>query len=401
MTEVNSPIIKVEHLYKFYKTSDFKGDKKDALKMLNEGGTNEDVLAKTGIATAAIDINFQVGRSEIFVLIGLSGSGKSTIIRCLNMLHPPTFGNVFIGDTEVTKCNENELQELRRTKIAMVFQNFGLMSHRNVLANVCYGLEIRGIDKKKREEKGMEMLSMVGLEGWEGEKITSLSGGMKQRVGIARALANDPDILLMDEAFSALDPLVKNELQFELMRIQNKMHKTIVFITHDINEAFKIGTHVGILRSGRMVQVATPEEMLSNPADEYVEKFINNVDSTKVFSVRSVISTPTSMIKMGDGVNMALTSMRINGVSSAYVVGDHLDFIGLITLDEALQVRAGKKSFDEAIIKDLPTISDLDSPVSDIVQIAAEAKFPLVVIDENDNFRGIVTKASVLSSIRQ
>ena len=398
---MTDPIIKVEHLYKFYRTSDFTGSKDDALKMLDEGASNEAVLEKTGVATAAIDVSFEVGRSELFVLIGLSGSGKSTIIRCLNMLHAPTFGKVFIEDQDVTTYNEEQLQELRRTKIAMVFQNFGLMSHRNVLSNVCYGLEIRGIDKKKREEKGMEMLSMVGLEGWEGEKITSLSGGMKQRVGIARALANDPDILLMDEAFSALDPLVKNELQFELMRIQNKMNKTIVFITHDINEAFKIGTRVGILRSGRMIQIATPEEMLSNPADEYVERFINNVDSTKVFSVRSLVSTPTSMIKVGDGVNMALASMRINGVSSAYVVGDHLELIGIITLDEALKVRAGTKTFTEAIIKDLPVIRDIDSPVADIVPIAAEAKFPLVVLDEHNNFRGIITKASVLSSIKQ
>ena len=398
---MENPMIKVENLYKFYRTIDFKGDKKEALSMLNKGASNEEILEKTGIATAAIDVSFEVCRSELFVLIGLSGSGKSTIIRCLNMLHTPTFGKVFIEGEDVTGYSEQQLQELRRTKIAMVFQNFGLMSHRNVLDNVCYGLEIRGIDKKKREEKGMEMLSMVGLEGWEGEKITSLSGGMKQRVGIARALANDPDILLMDEAFSALDPLVKNELQFELMRIQNKMHKTIVFITHDINEAFKIGTRVGILNGGRMVQIATPEEMLSNPADEYVEKFINNVDSTKVFSVRNLISTPTCIIKMGDGVNMALKSMRNNGLSSAYVIGNHLDLIGLITLDEALKVRAGTKSFEEAIFRDLPIIRELDSPIADIVPLAAEAKYPLVVLDEYNNFRGIITKASVLSSIKQ
>lgn len=399
MSQNDSPIIRVENLYKFYRTSDFSDDKENALKMINDGASNEEVLEKTGMTPAAIDVSFKVGRGEIFVLIGLSGSGKSTIVRCINMIHPPTFGKVYINDSDVTEYSEKDLQELRRTKIGMVFQNFGLMSHRNVLSNVCYGLEVRGVDKKIREQKGMEMLSMVGLEGWEGEHINSLSGGMKQRVGIARALANDPDILLMDEAFSALDPLVKNDLQFELMRIQTKMQKTIVFITHDINEAFKIGTHVGILKSGRMVQIATPEEMLANPADEYVEKFINNVDSTKVFSVRHIISTPTCMIKMGDGANMALKSMRNNGVSSAYVVGDHLDFIGIMTLDNALQVRAGQKTFDEAIIKNIPIVRDIDCPVSDIVNIAAEAKFPLVVIDDNDNFRGIITKASVLSSL--
>lgn len=357
-----------------------------------------DVMETTGIMAAISDVSFSVKRGELFVLIGLSGSGKSTIVRCLNMLHKPTKGEILIDGEDITKYNEKQLQELRRTKVSMVFQNGGLLSHRDVLGNVAYGLEVRGVGKEERENKAMEMINMVGLTGYEHEKLSSLSGGMKQRVGIARALANDPDILLMDEAFSALDPLVKNDLQFELLRIQERMGKTIVFITHDINEAFKLGNRVGILRDGRMVQIDTPEQMLANPADDYVKKFIHNVNTSKVFCVRNIMSTPSCIVKDSDGANTALTSMRANGVSSAYVVGDHMNFIGIVTLEGALAVRDGKKTFSEAIIRDVLQVNDLDAPVADIVPLAANAAFPLAVVDEEKVFRGIITKASVLSS---
>lgn len=391
-------ILEVKNLYKLFKSNELADGEELAFQMLEEGSDAAAVRERTGIFAAVADVSFEVKRGEIFALIGLSGSGKSTIIRCLNMLHTPTRGNIFVEGEDITDFNEKQLLELRRTKIAMVFQNFGLMSHRDVLSNVCYGLEIRGMARDEREIKGMEMIAMVGLEGWEHKSIDSLSGGMKQRVGIARALANDPDILLMDEAFSALDPLVRNDLQFELLRIQEKMGKTIIFITHDINEAFKLGSHVGILREGRMVQVATPEEMLSNPADDYVKKFIDNVDPSKVFCVRNIMVTPASMIKATDGVNIALKSMKSNGVSSAYIVGEQMHFIGIITLEDALAVRAGKMNFEEAIIKDMPLIHDMDTPVADVVELAAGAKFPLVVVSEGNVFRGIVSKAAILSS---
>ena len=371
---------------------------KAAFKLLELGASRMDVMETTGIMAAISDVSFSVKRGELFVLIGLSGSGKSTIVRCLNMLHKPTKGEILIDGEDITKYNEKQLQELRRTKVSMVFQNGGLLSHRDVLGNVAYGLEVRGVGKEERENKAMEMINMVGLTGYEHEKLSSLSGGMKQRVGIARALANDPDILLMDEAFSALDPLVKNDLQFELLRIQERMGKTIVFITHDINEAFKLGNRVGILRDGRMVQIDTPEQMLANPADDYVKKFIHNVNTSKVFCVRNIMSTPSCIVKDSDGANTALTSMRANGVSSAYVVGDHMNFIGIVTPEGALAVRDGKKTFSEAIIRDVLQVNDLDAPVADIVPLAANAAFPLAVVDEEKVFRGIITKASVLSS---
>ena len=394
-----TPILEVRHLYKIFAPLDFRGEKKMAYKLLELGATRQDVLEATGMTAAVTDVSFRVGKGEIFVLIGLSGSGKSTLVRCLNMLHRPSRGEVLIDGEDITAYDEVKLQKLRRTKISMVFQNGGLLAHRDVMGNVGYGLEIRGVKKEEREAKALEMIRMVGLEGHERESLDSLSGGMRQRVGIARALASDPDILLMDEAFSALDPLVKNDLQFELLRIQEQTGKTIIFITHDINEAFKLGSRVGILRDGRMIQLDTPEKMLSAPANDYVRRFIDSVDTTKVLTAKHIMTVPGSVIKKTDGANVALNSMRASGVSSAYVVSDYMHFDGIITLEGALSVRDGKKTFEEAIIREVPFVRNLDAPVSSIVPLAAKTQYPLAVVDEHDVFRGIVTKASVLSSL--
>lgn len=394
-----TPILEVRHLYKIFAPLDFRGEKKMAYKLLELGATRQDVLEATGMTAAVTDVSFRVGKGEIFVLIGLSGSGKSTLVRCLNMLHRPSRGEVLIDGEDITAYDEVKLQKLRRTKISMVFQNGGLLAHRDVMGNVGYGLEIRGVKKAEREAKALEMIRMVGLEGHERESLDSLSGGMRQRVGIARALASDPDILLMDEAFSALDPLVKNDLQFELLRIQEQTGKTIIFITHNINEAFKLGSRVGILRDGRMIQLDTPEKMLSAPANDYVRRFIDSVDTTKVLTVKHIMTVPGSVIKKTDGANVALNSMRASGVSSAYVVSDYMHFDGIITLEGALSVRDGKKTFEEAIIREVPFVRNLDAPVSSIVPLVAKTQYPLAVVDEHDVFRGIVTKASVLSSL--
>lgn len=392
------PIIEVKNLYKLFIPFEAKNKADTAMEMLRSGANRTHVLQPTGITAGLKDISFTVNRGEIFVLIGLSGSGKSTLIRCLNMLHSPTCGEVLFDGEDITKYNAKQLQEFRRTKAAMVFQSFGLMSNRNVLENTYYGLEIRGVPLKERTEKALEMLSMVGLEGWEHKKISDLSGGMKQRVGIARALTNDPDVLLMDEAFSALDPLVKNDLQFELLRIQEKMGKTIVFITHDINEAFRLGNRVGILKDGEMVQIDTPEKMLMHPANDYVRSFVNNANSSKVFTVRNIMSRPNCMARFGDGAAMALHSMQANNISSAYIVDDHLEFLGILTLEMALKVLSGTITYSDALIRDVPIISDVNLPVSDIMQYAAITPFPLPVLDNQKHFCGIVTKAAVLSS---
>jgi glycine betaine/proline transport system ATP-binding protein len=393
MTNEEHIILRVEHLTKMF------GAKKNAAReLLKAGNTKEEILKQTGVTVAVNDISFDVERGKIFTLIGLSGSGKSTVVRCLNMLQPATSGKIFFEGRDIETFSKQELQEFRRSKISMVFQNFGLMSHRDVLGNVAFGLEIRGVKKAEREEKAMEMISMVGLDGWERKSIDNLSGGMRQRVGIARALTNDPDILLMDEPFSALDPLVRRDMQFELLSIQEKLNKTVVFITHDINEAFKLGNTVAIMRDGKIIQIDTPEGMSSDPADDYVREFINSADKSQIYSVKNIMQTPSCLIHTRDGANNALKQMRDNGVSSAYVVEDKMELVGILTLDQALKVRAGELSFQDAFIKGLPTTT-VDTQISDLIPVAAETVYPIAVVDEKNRLIGIVTKAAVLASL--
>ncbi len=392
-TENNDVIIKVENLYKLY-----GANKSAARKMLAKGASKDEIAKKTGVTVAINNVSFEVKRGEIYVLIGLSGSGKSTVVRCLNMLNHPTSGKIYFEGSEIEKFSKKELIEMRRKKISMVFQSFGLMSHRDVLSNVAYGLEIRGVRKDEREKRAKEMISMVGLDGWEHNSIESLSGGMRQRVGIARALTNDPDVLLMDEPFSALDPLVRRDMQFELLSIQKKLNKTIVFITHDINEAFKLGNTVSIMKDGAIIQTATPEEMAAHPADDYVENFINSADKAQIYSVKHIMQTPDCLIHSRDGIVNALKQMKRLGVSSAYVVDDDMDFVGIIPLEQALKVKAGEMNFPDAIVRDVPTTTP-ETQISDLLPIAAEAKYPIAVIDDSNHFCGIVSKAAVIGSL--
>lgn len=389
----NKNILSVKNLSKLY-----GNEKSKAIKMKEAGATKDEIYKETGVTVALWDATFDVEQGEIFVVIGLSGSGKSTLVRSLNLLNKPTKGSLYFHGEDVAKFDKKELSEYRRNQISMVFQQFGLMSHRNVLGNVEYGLEVKGVPREERHEKAREMISMVGLEGQEDEPITSLSGGMKQRVGIARALANDPEILLMDEPFSALDPLVRKDMQFELLTIQEKLNKTIVFITHDINEAFKIGDRVAIMRDGEIIQIATPEEMSENPADDYVEQFIDSADMTQVVSVKNVMITPNSIIRQRDSINFAIDTMRRNGVSSAYVVGEKMKLQGVVTIDDALKARKEGLRIDDIIIRDINT-TDPDALLTDIMDVAASTPFPIAVIDEEERLKGIVSKVHVLSSM--
>ncbi len=298
----------------------------------------------------------------------------------------------------ITDFKKDELLEYRRHNISMVFQNFGLMSHRNVLENAAYGLEVRGTNRPDREARAMEMINLVGLEGWEYKNISQLSGGMRQRVGLARALANDPDILLMDEPFSALDPLVRSDMQFELLSIQKKLKKTVVFITHDINEAFKLGDTVAIMKDGEIIQIDTPEGMSTNPVNEYVENFINSADKAQIYSVKHIMQTPSCLIHSRDGANNALKQMRDHGVSSAYVIDDDLQFVGVLPLVDAIKVKAGEMTLSDAITRGLPTTNP-DVLISDLLPVAATASYPIAVIDEDNRLKGIVSKAAVLSSL--
>ncbi|MEG2852487.1 MAG: glycine betaine/L-proline ABC transporter ATP-binding protein [Hydrogenoanaerobacterium sp.] len=386
-------IIEVRGLTKLYGVN-----KSEAAKLMKKGVSKDEVYKQTGTTVALWDINFKVKRGEIFVIIGLSGSGKSTVVRALNMLNKPTAGTIIFEGKEIEKFTKLQLRDYRRNKISMVFQSFGLMSHRDVMGNVAYGLEVKGMQRTLREEKAEEMINMVGLEGHEHSKINSLSGGMKQRVGIARALANNPEVLLMDEPFSALDPLVRKDMQFELLSIQQKLEKTVVFITHDINEAFKLGDTVAIMRDGRLIQVGTPEEMSANPADDYVRLFIDSADKTKVLSAKHIMVIPSCVVRMKDTPQYAVREMRQNGSSTAYVVGERMKLRGIVTIDAAVKARQEGLHIKDVCMNDVVT-THKDTLISDIMPIAAEAKYPIAFVDDDGTLQGIVTKASVLSSL--
>ncbi|MDD2374729.1 MAG: glycine betaine/L-proline ABC transporter ATP-binding protein [Eubacteriales bacterium] len=372
-----------------------------AKKVLNELEKNfdkQDVLAETKHAIGVYNASFDVEEGEVFVIIGLSGSGKSTLIRCLNRLNKPTGGSIIVDGDDIVKYDRKQLRDFRRHKTAMVFQNFALLSHKNVLDNVAFGLKIKGVSKEESYAKAQNMLSMVGLEGYEESSVNELSGGMKQRVGLARALANDPEILLMDEAFSALDPIVRRDMQFELIKLQKKLKKTIVFITHDINEAFKLGDRVAIMKDARIVQIGTPEEILANPCDDYVEKFTVDIDKTKVLPVRSIMSVPGCLTKLKDGPKVALQEMRANAVSSAYVVDDQLHLKGIVTLNNARQAAEEKKTISDVMQTDIVQV-DQETMISDLVPLAAQSPYPIAVKDEQGKLCGIVTRVAILSHL--
>lgn len=390
---MNDNIISVRNLSKLYGS-----DRSRAIKLRKQGVDKDTIYKKTGVTVALWDVSLDIKKGEIFVIIGLSGSGKSTLVRCFNMLTKPTSGKILFKNEDISKFNKEKLSDYRRDKISMVFQNFGLMSHRNVIGNVEYGLEVKGLSREERQEKSLEMINMVGLEGLENEPITSLSGGMMQRVGIARALANDPEILLMDEPFSALDPLVKKDMQFELLSIQKKLDKTIIFITHDIDEAFKLGDKVAILRDGELIQVDSPEEMSENPADDYVKSFIDGADKSQVISVKNVMIRPNSIVRMRDNPNYAIKTMRSNGVSSAYVVGEKMKLEGVITIDDAIRANREKLSISDVLIRGIKTTSP-EALLTDIMEMATETPFPIAVVDEIGSLKGIVSKVHVLTSI--
>lgn len=386
-------IFRLEHVSKLY-----GGDQDRAAELLQQGTDKETVLRETECTAALWDINLEISRGEIFVIIGLSGCGKSTLLRCLNRLQEPTSGAIFFDDENILGFNSQQLRQFRRAKLAMVFQSFGLFSHRDVLSNVAYPLEIQGMPKQAREEQAKKYLQMVGLSQYEHTLCQSLSGGMRQRVGIARALCSDAEVLLMDEPFSALDPLVRADMQFELLQLQRKLNKTIVFITHDIDEAFKLGDTVAIMRDGRIIQVATPVEMSRNPQDDYVKKFIDSADRTKVLTAEDIMTTPASLIKITDTAEYALHEMKIYGLSSVYVVDGKLRLKGILLLNDAVELHRSHKPISEEVLKEVPKISRTQS-INEFINLVAETPYPVAVVDEDNMLQGLITRASVLSSI--
>ena len=388
----NNIVLRMDHVNKLYGPN-----KSEAARMMQNGSNKEEVYKQTGCTVALWDITFEVPKGKVFVVIGLSGSGKSTAVRCFNKLTEPTSGNVYYKDQDVMEMPQKELLEYRRNKISMVFQSFGLMSHRNVLNNVAYSLEVRGMSKDEREQKAIEAIKMVGLDGWAYQSCNQLSGGMRQRVGIARALVSDPEILLMDEPFSALDPLVRKDMQFELLQIQRKLKKTIVFITHDIDEAFKLGDTVCIMKDGKIVQIGTPEELTMNPADDYVREFIESADKTKVATVKNIMITPSSLIKKTDSPENAVRVMRNNNLSSVVVIDKDMQLEGILTIQDAIDAKGSGKSIPELCQK-IQCVGP-DTMLSDIIPMASEVWYPIAVTDDTGALLGLVTKASILASM--
>ena len=387
-------ILEVKNLYKLY-----GHNKSAALKMLEKSASKSDIFKETGVITAVQNVSFEIERGSVFVLIGLSGSGKSTVIRCINMLQKPTSGEIIFDGKNVETLKKKELYEFRRTKVSMVFQSFGLMSHLDVLDNVAFGLEIRGVPIKERREKAQELISLVELDGFEKQKISSLSGGMKQRVGIARALCNDPDLLLMDEPFSALDPLVRRDMQFEMLNIQRKLNKTVLFVTHDVNEAFKLGDKVAIMRDGRIEQISTPEEMCVSPANDYVKNFIQGADRTKILTVKHIMTTPTCIIKENEGPVTAIREMHQAGVSTAYAISRKSGFLGVVTLNDALKAKNEGQMSIESIINTSAHVVNQDQHISEILEIAADTNLPIAALDDEGHLKGIVSRAAILSTL--
>lgn len=281
----------------------------------------------------------------------------------------------------------------------MVFQGFGLFTHRTVLGNVEYGLEIRNIDKEERRKIALETLKNVGLEGWEDKRPTELSGGMQQRVGLARALANDPDILLMDEPFSALDPLIKREMQLELLEIQSKLKKTIIFITHDINEAFRLGDRVAVMKDGEIVQVGTPDEILNNPSDAYIEDFVKSIDRTKVVQAKNIMLKPNAVVSIKSGIRVAIKEMQANGISSVFVVDDNMRLKGIVTIDDCVEaVKQGQSSLEGILRHDYYETSE-EEYIENLLENATKSKYPMVVLDDDKKLLGIIVRTSILSGL--
>ncbi len=381
----------------------FGPDPARAVAALEGGATKAEVQARLGHAVGVADVSLDIAAGETFVLMGLSGSGKSTLLRLLNRLHEPTRGSVVVDGVDITRLPRRELLQVRREKFSgMVFQQFAILPHRTVLDNVAYGLEVQGVRPAERRARAQDAIDLVGLAGWEGSYPHQLSGGMQQRVGLARALAVDADVLLMDEAFSALDPLIRREMQDELSDLQARMRKTIVFVTHDLDEALRLGDRIAIMKDARVVQVGTPEEVITEPADDYVAAFVEGVDRSGVLTAGSIMQPVREVARPRDGPQTALSKMRRSGLSGILVVDAERRVLGYVTSERLVGALRQGGVTEERVRGDLmepaPTVST-DTPLSDVMPIAAEGSLPVAVVDGTGRLRGVVVKGAILAAL--
>lgn len=391
-TDTGQPALRVSNAYKVFGR---RGN--EAVKLLKNGKTRQEVAA---LGTAAvIDASFDVQPGEIFVVMGLSGSGKSTLIRMLNGLWPMTSGSVVIGDTDIAKISAKKLRQVRQQHVSMVFQHFALLPHRTVLQNAAYALEIQGISKQERTARATKVLDVVGLKGWGDKYPSELSGGMQQRVGLARALVSETDILLMDEAFSALDPLIRRDMQEQLASLQAELGKTIIFITHDLNEAMFLGDRIAVMRDGEIVQIGTPDDILTRPANDYVSAFVRDVDRTRVLTAGTVMETPRSVVNLSGGPRNALRTMRELQTSAAFVLDRQRKLLGAVRDREvmALLERGGTELEDIITVGNDPVTAD--TALNDLFGRSVESPVPLPVVDDEGRLIGAIARATLLSAL--
>lgn len=387
----SEPAVSVQNVYKT-----FGRRPQTIVKKLKEGATRDE-LKSQGMA-AVIDASFDVSPGEIFVVMGLSGSGKSTLIRTLNGIQPATDGTVEIFGQNITDVTPRQLRSIRREKISMVFQHFALMPHRTVGQNAAYALEVRGINRSDRERRANEALNMVGLSGYGGHMPDELSGGMRQRVGLARALAAETDLMLMDEAFSALDPLIRKEMQDQLLELQQQLGKTIVFITHDLNEAMRLGSRIAMMRDGRIVQIGTTEQILNDPANDYVAQFIQEVDRTRVLTAGEIMEPPVAVLGAGQGPRAAHRLMREHQTTALCVVDQAKHLQGVVyEVDVAKAVAAGTDSL-HGILREMP-VTLPTTLLAELIGAASEHASGLAVVDEHSRVQGVIPRVTLLNAL--
>ena len=375
----------------------FGPEKAKAKKMIKQGKSKQEILKETGCTIAVRNANLEIKEGEMFVIMGLSGSGKSTLVRCINRLNEPSMGEIWLSGRNITSLSDKELLQICRKEMAMVFQHFGLLPHRTVLSNIAFGLELQGVPKEEREKKAYESIAVVGLKGYENQRVDELSGGMQQRVGLARALANDPEVLLMDEAFSALDPLIREQMQDELLDLQEKMKRTIVFITHDLDEAIKLGDRIAIMKDGEVVQVGTPEEILTDPANDYVTRFTESVDRGRVVTASSIMLTQPIVVRIRkDGPEAIIRKMREKRLYALPVIGTDEQFLGEIRLKDVLRLRKeGVRDISSIVMKEVPSVLE-SMTVEDMLPLLPKVQQALPVVDENNRLKGVVSTSAII-----
>ncbi|MDO7907259.1 glycine betaine/L-proline ABC transporter ATP-binding protein [Paenibacillus sp. JX-17] len=375
----------------------FGANAEQGVQLLEQGWGKERLAKEKQITVGVNRASMEIKQGEIFVIMGLSGSGKSTLVRMLNRLIEPTSGEILVHGKDLRKMNKEQLRNVRRKTISMVFQKFALFPHRTVLENVEYGLEIQKVDKAERREKALTSLELVGLKGWGNKMPDELSGGMQQRVGLARALANDPEVLLMDEAFSALDPLIRRDMQDELLELQDKMKKTIIFITHDLDEALRIGDRIALMKDGAVVQIGTPEEIMINPANAYVERFVEDVDLSKVLTAAHVMRRPET-ITLDRGPRVALELMRERGISNLFVIDRSKKLLGVISAEDASRAMKNNLTLKDILVTDGPQVPP-ETVINELFELTSSAKVPVAVVDENGRLKGVIVRGALLGAL--